>query len=324
MNGSSCPFLTVAGYRGSTGCTWAPWSSYGGMKLHPPAGRLVVGNSFSTAARPALSVILPCYHAAELARQSVERLASALSGRIPSYEIIVAEDGGNDCAAALAGIPTGAGGSIRVVSLPTNRGKGAAVKEGMKVARGDVRIFTDIDVPYGTTPIMLMETLIRTRGFHMVIGDRTFPQSRYETELPPGRRMASTLFSKLTAALITGGFFDTQCGLKGFRGDIADAIFSLQTVNRFAFDVELIYLALTYGLEIKRIPVILETNATSSVRLGRDSFRTLIDVARIKLNQMSGNYECDTLKNLVARECTTAAYPLRTPAIARIALKVRA
>lgn len=323
MNGSSCPFFTVSRYLGSSGCNRALWSSYGGMKLQPPAGRPVVGNSFGTAARPALSVILPCYHAAKLARQSVERLASALSGRIPSYEIIVAEDGGNDCVAALAGNPAGVGGSIRVVSLPTNRGKGAAVLAGMKVARGDARIFTDIDVPYGTTPIMLMETLIRTRGFHMVIGDRTFPQSRYETELPLGRRLASAVFSRITSTLVTGGFFDTQCGLKGFRGDVADELFRLQSVERFAFDVELIYLALAYGLEIKRIPVVLETNSTSSVRLGRDAMRTLMDLVRIKYHQMRGDYESESLASLVAAECAQAAMPLRTPVLARRALKVR-
>lgn len=68
-------------------------------------------------------------------------------------------------------------------------------------------------------------------------------------------------------------------GLKGFRGDVADELFSLQSVDRFAFDVELIYLALTYGLEIKRIPVMLETNSTSSVRLGRDAMRTVMEIS---------------------------------------------
>ncbi len=272
----------------------------------------------------ALSVILPCYKAAGLARQSVMRLTHALAGRIPSYEIIVVDDGIGDCEPLLRDMPTGPGGQVHVITLPENRGKGGAVAAGMKAASGKVRVFTDVDIPYGTTPIMLVESLIRTRGFHMVIGDRTFPQSRYETELSFGRRLASGVFSKITATLVTGGFFDTQCGLKGFRGDIAEALFGLQRVERFAFDVELIYLALTYGLEIKRIPVMLESNTTSSVRLGRDSFLTLIDVSRIKLQQMSGDYESIQLRGLVARECSTASVPLRTPAIAHAALKVRA
>ncbi len=271
-----------------------------------------------------LSVVLPCYRAAALARQSVARLAQALSDRVETYEIIVVDDGAGDCERAVGAMTTGRGGSIRVITLPENRGKGAAVAAGMRAANGAVRVFTDIDVPYGTTPIMLVETLIRERGFHMVIGDRTFPQSRYETELPLGRRVASGVFSYITATLVTGGFFDTQCGLKGFRDDVAEALFGLQTVDRFAFDVELIYLALRHGLEIKRIPVMLESNMSSSVRLGRDSLQTLVDVGRIKLNQMRGAYSNHHLSSLVARECAATAFPLRTPAFSRTGLKVEA
>lgn len=252
------------------------------------------------------------------------RLSHALSGRVPTYEIIVVDDGAGDCASAIGSMVAGKGASIRVITLPVNRGKGAAVAEGMRAASGEVRVFTDIDVPYGTTPIMVIEALIRSRGFHMVIGDRTFPQSRYETELPFGRRIASSVFSHVTATLVTGGFFDTQCGLKGFRGDVAEALFGLQTVDRFAFDVELIYLALKNGLEIKRIPVMLETKSASTVKLGSDSLRTLIDVGRIKLNQMRGAYANHHLSTLVARECGALSAPLQTPAFARPGLKVRA
>ena len=272
----------------------------------------------------ALSVVLPCYRAASVARQSVSRLCQALNGRIDTYEIIVVDDGIGDCARSIGSMVPGRGGSIRVITLPENRGKGAAVGAGMKAASGEVRIFTDVDLPYGTTPVMLVESLVRGRGFHVVIGDRTFPQSRYETEIPFGRRMASGVFSYITATLVTGGFFDTQCGLKGFRGDVAEALFGLQTVERFAFDVELIYLALKHGLEIKRIPVMLETKTASSVRLGRDSLQTFTDVARIKLNQMRGAYASNHLATLVSRECAELSSPLRTPAFASDAIKVRA
>jgi glycosyltransferase involved in cell wall biosynthesis len=272
----------------------------------------------------ALSVVLPCYRAAALARDSVARLAHAFAGRVDTYEIIVVDDGVGDCARAIGGMVPGRGGSIRVVTLPGNRGKGAAVAAGMREATGAVRIFTDVDLPYGTTSVMVVENLVRARGFHVVIGDRTFPQSRYETEIPFGRRIASGVFSYVTSMIVTGGFFDTQCGLKGFRGDVAEALFGLQTVERFAFDVELIYLALKHGLEIKRIPVTLETKAPSSVSLGRDSLRTLVDVARIKLNQMRGAYSSNHLATLVSRECVELASPLRTPASARAAMKVQA
>jgi glycosyltransferase involved in cell wall biosynthesis len=277
--------------------------------------RQLLGASEPPTEAVALSVVLPCYRAAALARQSVITLSQALAGKVPSWEIIVVDDGGDDCAPALGSLATGGGGSVRIITLPENRGKGAAVAAGMLAASGDVRIFTDIDLPYGTDPILLVENLIRTRGFHLVIGDRTFRQSRYETHLSFGRRLASNVFSTVTATLVTGGFFDTQCGLKGLRGDVAHALFSLQHVERFAFDVELIYLALKYGLEIKRIPVVLESNMTSSVRLGRDAVRTLIDVGRIKYNQVRGNYASELLADMVSRECReiTDALPRHEP-----------
>ncbi len=293
------------------------------MPRETPSGTIL--RSHSNSARPiSLSVVLPCYRAPSLARQSVSRLAEAFSGNIPSYEIIVVDDGPGDCASSLAGVSAGDGGTVNVITLPVNKGKGAAVAEGMRVATGTVRIFTDIDLPYGTAAIMLVESLIRTRGFHMVVGDRTFPQSRYETELPVGRRLASAVFSQITATLVTGGFFDTQCGLKGFRGDVAGELFRLCRVNRFAFDVELLYLALTYGLEIKRVPVKLESNSTSSVRLGRDSLRTLIDVARIKQHQLRGEYESAMLASIVGKECDEIAMALNTRQRTRPALWVEA
>jgi dolichyl-phosphate beta-glucosyltransferase len=260
----------------------------------------------------ALSVILPCYRAAGLALESAERLATALMRRVNRWEIIIVDDGGGDFPANWTDRERGVGGCVRLIRLPANRGKGAAVAAGMRAARGAVRIYTDIDLPYGTSSILLVESLIRTRHFHMVIGDRNFPQSRYVADLPMMRRLASRVFSHLTATLVTGGFFDTQCGLKGFRGDVADALFRLQRVERFAFDVELIYLALTYGLEIKRIPVTLEANLTSSVKVVRDALQTCKDLAYLQLNRYRGLYDCAVLRDLVANECATTTRELKS------------
>lgn len=258
----------------------------------------------------ALSVVLPCYRAPSLAIRSANALSSFLEGRIPSWEVIVVDDGGADFPASPFENEPGRTGSVRLIQLAENRGKGAAVAAGMRAATGAVRVFTDVDLPYGMAPILLVESIIRKRGIHVVIGDRTFPQSRYSVDLPLMRRAASRVFSLLTATLVTGGFFDTQCGLKGFRGDIAEALFAMQRLERFAFDVELLYLALTYGLEIKRIPVVLEENRTSSVRIGRDALRSCADLARLRVNRFRGRYDCPRLRELVADECRVLAATL--------------
>jgi hypothetical protein len=172
----------------------------------------------------------------------------------------------------------------------------------MMTARGSVRIFTDVDLPYGIEAMALMAEYITGRGFHVVIGDRTLPGSSYSSHMKIGRRLASAVFSAFVGRMVTGGFFDTQCGIKAFRGDVADALFPLVRVNRFACDVELVYLSLKHRLDIKRVPVRLQTTTTSSVQLWRDCPRGILDVCRIKFHQARGDYLSPVLDSIVAKD----------------------
>ncbi|MEZ0239393.1 MAG: hypothetical protein ACAH65_01220, partial [Chloroflexota bacterium] len=105
--------------------------------------------------------------------------------------------------------------------------------------------------------------------------------------------------------LVTGGIYDTQCGFKVFRGDVAAEVFRLARVNGFAIDVEIIYLLMKYRLDIKRIPVRLERNAPSSVRVLRDSAAALREIARIRLNWTTGLYRSRRLAELLEVELRT-------------------
>ena len=172
----------------------------------------------------------------------------------------------------------------------------------MLAATGEARIFTDIDLPFDLDLLLVIAEYILDKGFHLVIGDRTLPDSQYATELRWQRRLASRFFSVFVGKLVTGGFFDTQCGLKGFRGDVAEALFRSARIDRFAFDVEIIYLALKSRLDIKRIPVRLRNNDESSLRLFRDSRRMFLDVFRIKAHQMAGRYRSLESDALVSRD----------------------
>ena len=266
-------------------------------------------------AAPDLSVVLPCYRSPALARRSVDRLCDFLDRGTLSYEVIVVDDGGRD-------FPPGAFADrehVRLVELPRNRGKGAAVRAGMLAARGDVRVFTDVDLPYDLDLVIVMAACVRDLGYHLVIGDRTLPGSTYTTAISFQRSLASALFSDFVGRIVTGGYFDTQCGLKAVRGDIAELVFPLLHVDRFAFDVELVYLALKHRLDIKRIPVQLRNNETSTVRLFRDSTRGVVDVLRIKYHQVLGHYQCDALDRITHREFVT----LRSRAAGAIEAEMR-
>jgi glycosyltransferase involved in cell wall biosynthesis len=247
---------------------------------------------------PDVSVVLPCFRSASLALRAVDRLGVFLDDSVGRWEIVVVDDGGHD----FPDEPFREITNVRLVQLPQNRGKGAAVRAGMQHAHGLVRVFTDVDLPYDLDLIPVMASCIRELGYHLVIGDRTLPGSTYSTITSWKRRLASALFSDVVGRVVTGGFFDTQCGLKAVRGDIADLLFPLQRVDRFAFDVELVYLALKSRLDIKRIPVQLRNNQTSTIRLFRDSTQGVVDIVRIKYHQVLGHYRCDALDRITHDE----------------------
>lgn len=243
--------------------------------------------------------MLPCYRAAQLALRSVDELRNFFAAQQHlSWEIIVVDDGGGDFGEQdLQGDP-----SVRLIRLPSNRGKGAAVSAGMAAARGRARIFSDVDLPYGPELIPVITHYLLERRYHLVIGDRQLPDSSYKDEIGSARRMLSLAATSFIGRVVTGGFFDTQCGLKGIRGDVADALFALVAVRRFAFDVEVVYVALKHRLDIKRIPVRLRENQTSSVRIGRDSVGSMIDILRIKLRQLQGHYDSADLAAILSRD----------------------
>lgn len=274
----------------------------GGARLSPAAEKSARILGIRRDVAPDLSVVLPSYRAAALARCSVDRIRETLERERLSWEIIVVDDGGGDFEAeAFAGDP-----AVRLLRLPRNVGKGAAVSAGMREARGRVRIYTDADLPYDSDLMPVMAAYILDRGFHLVIGDRTLRSSSYHLKLGLMRRALSGVFSAFVGTIVTGGFFDTQCGLKAIRGDVADVLFRLIRIDRFAFDVELVYLALKYGADIKRVPVQLERNDTSSVRVWRDSIRGAFDVLRIKYNQLTGCYSSPELAAIIAADFDSA------------------
>ena len=123
------------------------------------------------------------------------------------------------------------------------------------------------------------------------------------------RRRLSGLGSLVIGSLVTGGFFDTQCGIKAMSGEVADAVFPLVRTNGFAFDVEVVYVALKHGLDIKRVPVRLRRNLRSTVRPLRDSIVSAADILWIKLRQMQGKYRNDRLDAILRDERARAYAP---------------
>ncbi|HEU6452596.1 MAG TPA: glycosyltransferase [Gemmatimonadaceae bacterium] len=244
-----------------------------------------------------LSVVVPAYNASAFIERSTRELVDALERMGErmgvTWEVIVVDDGSDDDTSdSVVAHP-----QVRVIRLASNAGKGAAVRAGMLAASGAVRIFTDADLPYGTALFPYVLEYIQRRGFHAVIGDRVLPGSEYghATLL---RRIVSAVASFLFRTLVTGGMYDTQCGFKALRGDVADALFPLLTIDRFAFDVEVIYLLLKYNLDIKRIPVRLQHESRSTVHVVRDTARAIRDILKLRWNWMNRRYASPALSDI--------------------------
>jgi glycosyltransferase involved in cell wall biosynthesis len=167
----------------------------------------------------------------------------------------------------------------KVVRLPWNQGKGAAVKAGVAVASGEFLVFMDADLSADLADLPeLVGALDRA---DIALGSRSVAGSRavYDSTL---RRAQSKLFNGLACALTNVVASDTQCGFKAFRADAAKVLFHLCQTGRFAFDVELLALAQLLGYRIVEVPVGWVEESGSSVRPLRDPVLMLRDLMGIR------------------------------------------
>ncbi len=225
------------------------------------------GSSESSDA-PQLSVVIPAYNEADRLPATLERVASYLRAEVGAFEILVVDDGSADataeCArACLAEEPGG-----RVLSLPKNRGKGAACRRGVLAARGDRILICDADL---STPIE-EERRLRAplaAGADVVIGSRAHPEARIEVRQARLREAAGRGLNRIMRWLGLTQFRDTQCGFKLFRREAAHALFAESRIDGFLFDVEVLMLAKRRDLEIVEVPVEWHNDPDSRVRVLR-------------------------------------------------------
>jgi glycosyltransferase involved in cell wall biosynthesis len=239
-----------------------------------------------TAADPRLSIVVPAYREGARIADAVAKLQAATAGVQGGVEVVVVDDGSGDATAEAAR----SAGADQVVVLPQNRGKGAAVRAGVAVARGRTVAFTDADLSY--SPEQLLGLLAEVEaGSDMVVGSRRHVDTITLVRARRLREVSGRLFTILTRLLLLHDERDTQCGLKAFRADVARALFGQARVDGFAFDVELFFLAERTGVKVTEVPVTVTNVETSSVRVGGDALRMVRDLFRVRRWARSGAYD---------------------------------
>ena len=227
-----------------------------------------------------ISLVIPMYNESKIIEATARELSEYMSKNFDSYEILFSNDGSkDDCAEKCAALNLP---NVRVVGYDVNQGKGCAVREGVMQADGDIIMFTDADLAYGTEVIRkYYDKFAELPDTDMLIGSRNISVDGYEgyTLL---RKIMSKIYIKVLC--IVGGFklTDSQCGCKAFRKETAKEIFSRCEVNGFAFDFEVILFATKLGKKIAEMPVKIINHRESSVNPIRDSVKMLRDLIKIK------------------------------------------
>jgi glycosyltransferase involved in cell wall biosynthesis len=240
-----------------------------------------------------LSIVIPAYNEAVRLGNSLRTIVAYLRENWPDGELIVVDDGSSDNTAALARQAFEDSGNLRtsVISYKSNLGKGRAVRLGLLAARGDVALFTDADLstPITETP-KVIDPILRGEC-DLTFGSRAIDRRLIGKHQPWRREQGGRVFN-LAVRLATGlPFWDTQCGFKAFRMSVCRPLVEAATVDRFGFDVELIYLAYRAGLRLREIPVRWDHIDGSKVNLFGDSIKMLNEVALIRQQARRGIYD---------------------------------
>jgi dolichyl-phosphate beta-glucosyltransferase len=231
---------------------------------------------------PDLSVIIPAYNEEKRLPGTLDQVLAYLVQQPYSYEVLVVDDGSRDATREIVARFAAESACVRLVEYGGNRGKGYAVRQGMRAATGERILMSDADL---STPIEELETLAARLedGFDIAIGSRALPESNLAVRQPPLRELIGRGFNLVVRILAVPGIHDTQCGFKLFSRAAAHDIFPLLTVDQWAFDVEALLVARKMGYRIAEVPVTWVNEENSKVNVARDFVRTLLDLGRIRL-----------------------------------------
>jgi len=235
---------------------------------------------------PQVSIIIPAFNEARRLPQSIALLRDffgASSWPPGSYEVLIVVEHSTDGTLELAREAVAEQANFNVIDNRVQRGKGYAVRSGIRQARGAIAFYMDADLSVPLEEIRAFLAHFEAHpGDDMLLGSRQHAQSRIERRQNPLREAMGRTFNAILRTLSLIPFRDTQCGFKAFRREAAHAIFTRQSIDGFAFDVEVILLAQALGYQIAELPVRWLNSPESKVHIVRDSIRMLLDALTVR------------------------------------------
>ena len=237
-----------------------------------------------------LSIVVPAYNEEHRIAPTLARLSAFLANQPMRWEIVVVDDGSRDatCAvvqAAMARIP-----NLRLVRQTPNRGKGAAVRLGMREAYGQIRVMSDADgsMPPEQLPRLLAPLVACTA--EISIGSRYAEGAKADVKQPRYRVLWSRLCNSVIQRSLVPGVRDTQCGFKAFTAEAARDLFSRARIDGWAFDLEILALARRDGFSIAEVGVEWKDDRRSRVNPIKDMWKVITEALAIRRNLRRGVY----------------------------------
>ena len=234
-------------------------------------------------------MVIPAYNEEKRLPPTLKSVADWLTRAVPTWEILVVDDGSRDATGALVEAFSAARPNVRLLRNPGNRGKGYSVRHGMLRASCEWVLFTDADL---STPIDEVRKLAdaTARGQAVVaVGSRAVDRSLVSVHQSAFREFSGRLFNLVMRTATGLPFRDTQCGFKLYRADAAREIFSRQQLDGFSFDVEDLFIAQRLGLPAVEVPVRWANVEGTKVR-AMEGLRSFADLLRIRWYGLSGRY----------------------------------
>jgi glycosyltransferase involved in cell wall biosynthesis len=238
---------------------------------------------------PKYSIVIPAYNERDRIPATLRSVVECIRTHKWPAEVVVVNDGSHDDTATVVREFARKAPEVRLIENPSNFGKGYSVRIGILHALGDIVMFTDADL---SSPIEEAEGLFTAigKGADIAIGSRWLTTSRQTRRQPLFRQFFGRCFNALTRWVMRLPFADTQCGFKAFTRAAAQTVFQLQTIERWGFDPEILFIALRRGYHVQEVPVGWAHDARTRMSYLRDGLQMLKELALVRWNALLGRY----------------------------------
>lgn len=265
------------------------WLSFCGMMTLDFLERKGCRGQGNVSQYPKYSIVIPAFNESARIPATLEAVIACIRANAWNAEIIVVNDGSTDNTAEIVKDIARTTPELRMIENPGNRGKGYAVRNGVLHALGEIVMFTDSDL---SAPINEAERLFAAiaSGADIAIGSRWLASSRQTHRQPLYRQFFGRCFNTVCRMVMRLPFADTQCGFKAFTRSAAQTVFQLQTIERWGFDPEILFIALKRGFNVQEVPVSWAHDARTRISYLRDGTQMLKELAIVRWNALTGHY----------------------------------